>query len=347
MFSHMTARWVGVALAALAASWHSTTMAGEPKYRLKDFSAKIYDVQTVIGDASNLPGFFSIEETRGDWVLVRMTSGKAGWMQKANLESLDDALASATRLIKEDDQNVLAYWERARLTVERDGDAGIDAALADYNTILKIRPAAPLTLLARGTIYQFRGELDKALADFDRLLELDERFVPALLGRAQVFTDQQKWDAALADLDQAERILPAPSAEVSFLRGTIGVSREEWRKALADFQAALKAEPTHVKSLIGRAFVLCAAPTDEVRQGKEALASATKACELTRWKDPGALQVLAAAQAELGQFEEARKLQQQAMEIMLPDKATKKPALHEAVDRLNLYKNNQPYRAVK
>ena len=65
---------------------------------------------------------------------------------------------------------------------------------------------------------------------------------------------------------------------------------------------------------------------------------ATKACELTDWKNEGWIDTLAAAYAESGDFTNAIKWQQKATELA---SAEEKADYHS---RLALYKSGEPYR---
>jgi hypothetical protein len=78
-----------------------------------------------------------------------------------------------------------------------------------------------------------------------------------------------------------------------------------------------------------------------LRNGKQALQAATKACDLAEFKDADALESLAAAQAELGKFDEAVHSQTKAIAIMT---AEKDETLADAQARLKLYKSRKPFR---
>jgi hypothetical protein len=77
-----------------------------------------------------------------------------------------------------------------------------------------------------------------------------------------------------------------------------------------------------------------------VRDGKEAVEYARKACEATGGKNPFYPDTLAAAYAEAGGFQEAAKVQQQALRSAdLVGQYGEKPR-----ERLQLYKESKPYR---
>jgi hypothetical protein len=77
-----------------------------------------------------------------------------------------------------------------------------------------------------------------------------------------------------------------------------------------------------------------------LRNGKEALQKSLRACELSRWQDSGAVDTLAAAYAELGDFDNAIKYETQAIN-MKGVYAFKRNRMQK---RLELYRQHKPYR---
>ena len=63
---------------------------------------------------------------------------------------------------------------------------------------------------------------------------------------------------------------------------------------------------------------------DSIRDGRQAIADATKACEMTEWKEPNFLDTLAAAYAEAGEFEQAVGWQEKAIALSDDDETAKK-----------------------
>ena len=83
-------------------------------------------------------------------------------------------------------------------------------------------------------------------------------------------------------------------------------------------------------------------PDDSIRDAQQALILASRACELTRNSHPDALDALAAAHAEGGNFQEAVKVAQLAIEVARKRKAERIAA---AINRrLRLYEAGKPFR---
>jgi Flp pilus assembly protein TadD len=75
----------------------------------------------------------------------------------------------------------------------------------------------------------------------------------------------------------------------------------------------------------------------EFRNGEKAVASATRACELSDWKDWQCLRTLAAAHAEAGDFPKAIEWATKALEL------APEPAKEGVREHLSLYRNNKPF----
>jgi hypothetical protein len=88
------------------------------------------------------------------------------------------------------------------------------------------------------------------------------------------------------------------------------------------------------------AWIKATCPDSSLRDGNEAVSAATKACELTNWKEWSWIDTLAAAYAESGEFQRAIEFEEQAL------KTGKSPeSEHNAMqERLVLYQKALPYR---
>lgn len=79
---------------------------------------------------------------------------------------------------------------------------------------------------------------------------------------------------------------------------------EQYGEAILDLSEATRMAPEESPGLGHLALALATCPNEHLRDGKRAVELATKACELTRWRDFPSLQALAAAHAECGAFPE-------------------------------------------
>src|SRR5262249_12139796 len=114
----------------------------------------------------------------------------------------------------------------------------------------------------------------------------------------------------------------------------------EYYKAINDFNRAIKVDPKYGRAHVALAWLYATCPDKKFRDGKLAVESASRGCQLTMWKEPAKLAVLAAAYAESGDFKKAVRWQEEANDRYLDseDRA-------QGRGRLALYKQKKPFRA--
>jgi tetratricopeptide (TPR) repeat protein len=234
-------------------------------------------------------------------------------------------------LISED---VLAIgWTRAENVIP------YERAIDYYSAEIKAHPASEL-YNNRGNLWRDRGELDNAIDDFNEAIRLDPKNAAAYNNRGSARSDKNELDKAIADFDSAIEIDPK-FASAYRNRGGAYMSKEAYGKALADFDRAIQLDPGSADSHNSRGWLLATCPDEHIRDGKRALESASRACELTQFRNIALIDTLAAAYAELGDFEQAVQWQESALN-MLPvgDEANRK----DFGSRLDLYRRKKPYR---
>jgi Zn-dependent protease len=124
-------------------------------------------------------------------------------------------------------------------------------------------------------------------------------------------------------------------------RGMGESRRGNWQRAIDDYREALRLQPKLVNAYNNLAWLLAACPVDGLRNGPEAVEHATWACNATGWSRPNYLGTLAAACAEVGDFDQAVSLQKRA----LSDPAYCRTYGEATVlARLRLYEQSVPYR---
>ncbi len=143
---------------------------------------------------------------------------------------------------------------------------------------------------------------------------------------------------AIADYDKAIQLTPTQYVAFHY-RGQAKSRLKEYAQAIKDLDTAIQLNGSYVKSLVEEAWILATCPDAQLRDGAKATSLAKKACELSDWKVAAYLETLGMACAEAGDFEEAIKWQQKALE----DKEFAKQRGEAGQHLLKLYRDNKPY----
>ena len=246
----------------------------------------------------------------------------------------DKAIADYNEALRIDPNSAYAYVNRGN---SRYVKGEYDKAIEDYNNALRIDPKLPNAYLNRGSAWKAKGEYDKAIADYNKALRVNPRYAYAYNNRGSAWYAKGEYDRAIEDYNKALRVDPR-YVTAYHNRGLAWKLKGEYDKAVADYNEALRVDPQYVNSYKGLAWLRATCPEARYRDGKQAVAAATKACELTGWKKANCIGTLAAAYAESGDFEKAVKWQTKAVELA---KGADKAGFTE---RLRLYKAGKPYR---
>jgi serine/threonine protein kinase/Flp pilus assembly protein TadD len=192
--------------------------------------------------------------------------------------------------------------------------AYVDEALVLLQRAVKLDPKDSHSHVSLGAFLHLTGDRDRATAILRKAVDLGPNNARArgALGIALARSRKEgDIDEALVHLRKAVKIAPK-SSQVHDALGYGWQRKLDLAKAVAEYRVAIRLDPMNSIPHQHLAWILATGP-DGVRDGKGAVALATRACELTRWKDPSCLGALAAACAEVKDFERAADLQERAL----------------------------------
>ena len=247
----------------------------------------------------------------------------------------DKALRDFNEAISLDPKNAGAYVDRA-LIFSRKGDR--EAAMKDYGEAIRLNPKQWQAYFNRAADLREKGESTKAIADLTKAAELNPKFGGTYVNRAAVYIRQGELDKAMRDYNRAIEIDPKLT-EAYAGRGRAHAGKKEYAEAISDMQTTLRLNPKNLEQAFNSlAWLLATCPESTVRNGEKAVQSASRACELSQWKEAAYIDTLAAAYAEAGAFDQAVKFQKQSLEM------TRAPDRRRMQERLKLYQQRKPYR---
>ena len=220
------------------------------------------------------------------------------------------ALADLDRAWELGSRAVYIPLVRGSIHVER---RQIEDAIKAFQTAITIDPKSYDAHLMLGSAQLLRSQPPAAVKSFSRAIKLQAEKGGGYGGRAVAYMAMGQRKEALDDLNQAIRFDPM-RADLFRDRGQVYAMEGQWKQALADMDTAIRIDPNDVEAHIARAWTLATCPESKLRDGAKAVDSATRACELTRWKSSRPLATLAAAFAEKGDFEGAVQMQRKAID---------------------------------
>ena len=188
-----------------------------------------------------------------------------------------------------------------------------EQAADQFSDVLKLQPDNFVALMQLGLVRGRQGKLDEAAGLLSHALRLRPDDAGAHNNLGSVLLLQGKNAEAARQFEETVRLKPNHTGALNNLAlacRRLGRTDE----AIAHYREALRLQPDSVESLNNLAWTLAAYPDARFRNGTEAVALATRACELTRYGNPIALATLAAAYAEAGQFRVAISFVEQAQE---------------------------------
>lgn len=221
------------------------------------------------------------------------------------------------------------------LALFREGQT--EAAIARYRELVRTAPDYPPGHNSLGYALLSLELPAEALAPLRRAVELDPDNAEAgnNLGLALILTG--RFRDAVEPLQRAVLLQPDYS-EAHYNLAHAFANLGEAGRAVGEFRAALRTRPDYAAALRDLALLLAAGPAAGARDPAEAVRLASQAAELTEWRDPAILHVLARAYAAGRRFDEAIRTAETAARLV-PDAAS--ALAGEIAAHLRLYRQGR------
>ncbi len=214
-----------------------------------------------------------------------------------------------------------------------------DEAIHHYQSALKIKPNFAPAHNNCGLALRASGRKEEAIEHFEQAVQIDPNLMAAYVNLGLTLRSLGNNNAAIKQFEKA-LLLDPENFTANYNDGIALQTVGRRAGALKRFEMAVKLRPSAVGAHYGLAWIMATAPEEELRDGQRALEHARRAVQLSK-DSPFMADALAAAHAEVGEFAEAVKWQEKAVEMA----ADGTEAAFK--NRLQRYKQKLPFRQSK
>jgi protein O-mannosyl-transferase len=252
--------------------------------------------------------------------------------------------------------------------------AEMEQAVVHLATAVRLKPQVPELHNNLGNALARKGEMQKAIVEFNEAVRLKPDFARAEYNLGLAYSMIEQPQESLTHYSRAVQLAPT-DPDVHKNLANLFLKLNKLSEANDHYAAYLKLQPDDIKTrcryamvlrqagkpegaveqlrevirlqpdavdpLTDLAWILAAHPKTEIRNGAEAVRLAERASEITKGKDINCLNILAAAYAEAGRFQEAITTSKKLREQLVA--SGQKDLLPILDQRLALYEAGKPF----
>jgi len=221
----------------------------------------------------------------------------------------------------------------------------VKAAMALFEEVAKLAPAEGLdessakAFYSIGVVMASSGRNREAIERFSSAVRYNPNYVEALMGLADALRRGGRVQESLKTYGDVVRINPR-STEARFGYALALVRLHRWREARDWLVEATRLQPDQPDLAMALARLFAAAPDNSVRDGARAMAIVEELFKGTKTTALG--ETLAMALAEVGQYEEAAKIQRGVLDAA--KRAGLQAETRQMAANLRLYEQQMPCR---
>lgn len=243
-----------------------------------------------------------------------------------------------THAVKSTHNNGIAYCELGH-ALNQHGKR--DEAIINLLRSLKINPYHAEAHFELGVTLEEQGNSTAAVKQYLEALRINPNHVKAHNSLGIILAKQGNFKDSVYHYKKALRINPEyPGAYYNL--GKVFAVQGKIEEAILYYQKALYFSSNMTQALYNLSWILATCEDGNYRNGTEAVKLAEKLCKITRYKQPLALDALAAAYAETGKFDAAVLTAKKGLKLAL-NQGPEELAL-ELKKRLQLYQAKHSYR---
>jgi tetratricopeptide (TPR) repeat protein/mono/diheme cytochrome c family protein len=239
-------------------------------------------------------------------------------------------------VLEEDPNQVMQHDEVALLYLQF---GKVAEAAAHFRESARLQPESAAAQYNLGTTLLRLGDYEAAIRYFEHALRLDPEYVRAHNDLGAALRLQGKAAEAIRHFRQALLARPDDGDALYNLASALTVEGE-FEEAITYYRRALEVQPDAPEAHAELAWLLATHPDSKIQDAGEAVRLAERASRLTDRKDAAVLDVLAAAYAAAGRFDEAAATARAAL-ALLPSQSERAASIRH---RLDLYTKGRPYR---
>jgi Flp pilus assembly protein TadD len=214
-------------------------------------------------------------------------------------------------------------------------------SLALFTQALNVTSGNSVAHYSLGVALEKEKRVDEALFHYAKALQVNPNHAKAHNNMGNLLARQGDANGASKHYLAAVRINPK-HAGAYYNLGQISANQGKTAEAILCYRQALLIEPNMFQALYRQAWIAATHENIKFRNGIKAVELSEKLCKLTDYNEPLALDVLAAAYAEAGRFEEAVQKAEKAHRLALI--SGPEELILGVKKRLQLYQAGSPYR---
>jgi len=342
-------------------SWHSWS----PNGKWLVFSSKAYSVYTQLflthiderGQSTPPVVLANFTERNRAANIPEFANVTPGAIQRIRAEFLDDTnyVRAGLEFDRQDDCEGAILLYRKALEVNPNNAAALASwgscllrlgkpqeAMSRVTRAVEVEPDLANAHSSLGIALARQNRIPEAVESFRRALRLDPDLALPHLYLGTLLQGLGALEEAKAHLHEAVRLSPHDPF-VHYNLGVLFCRQGNFGQGAVHFRDALEQNPEFVPALASLALVRATSHDETLRNGRQAVELATRACKLAQYQHPEALHALAAAYAEAGRFADAVSTANLAIRVA---SAAGHKTLAATIERaLQLYQQQKPFRS--